>query len=104
MYLITRVMEGCAKVFPSVEYAYTAIPSYPSGQIGFMFLSNSELNPKSPSRRPNVEMQNKLRFYNPDLHSASFCLPQFANLRIQEAKLKGRESLMLTSKFSSSQP
>ena len=29
--LITSVMEGCRKIFPKVEYAYTSIPSYPSG-------------------------------------------------------------------------
>ena len=29
--LISSVMEGCRKIFPKVEYAYTSIPSYPSG-------------------------------------------------------------------------
>ena len=98
--LISRVVEGCAKVFPSVEYAYTAIPSYPSGQIGFIFLSNSEINPKTPYRRPDIEMQNKMNFYNPELHSASFCLPQFASLQIRDAKMKGIKSMKSDSKSS----
>ena len=29
--LISSVIEGCRKIFPRVEYAYTSIPSYPSG-------------------------------------------------------------------------
>jgi hypothetical protein len=33
--------SNCCKTFPTVEYAYTAIPTYPSGQIGFMLLSNT---------------------------------------------------------------
>lgn len=34
-------IRNCCKIFPTVEYAYTAIPTYPSGQIGFMLLSNT---------------------------------------------------------------
>ena len=33
--------RACCDIFPTVEYAYTAIPTYPSGQIGFMLLSNA---------------------------------------------------------------
>ena len=32
--LIADVMRSCGEVFPVVRYAYTSIPSYPSGQIG----------------------------------------------------------------------
>ena len=31
--LITRVVAATTKVFPTVEYAYTSIPSYPSGEL-----------------------------------------------------------------------
>src|SRR5690349_13954236 len=34
--LITQLKKDCGDVFPVAEYAYTTIPSYPSGQIGFM--------------------------------------------------------------------
>lgn len=34
--------RACCDIFPTVEYGYTAIPTYPSGQIGFMLLSNAE--------------------------------------------------------------
>lgn len=32
--LIHSVMSSCKKIFPVVKYAYTSIPTYPSGQIG----------------------------------------------------------------------
>ena len=32
--LISSVMKVCSKIFPRVEYAYTSIPSYPSGKTG----------------------------------------------------------------------
>ena len=32
--LIKEVLKHCNSVFPSVDYAFTTIPTYPSGQIG----------------------------------------------------------------------
>lgn len=40
--LITTVLQACAEVFASVDYAFTTVPSYPSGQIGFILASNEE--------------------------------------------------------------
>lgn len=37
-----RNKRNCCALFPTVEYAYTAIPTYPSGQIGFMLLSTTD--------------------------------------------------------------
>lgn len=39
MDLIKTVQTFCKKLFPSVSYAYCTIPTYPSGQIGFMLCS-----------------------------------------------------------------
>jgi spermidine synthase len=38
--LIANVFNQCKEIFPSVRYAYTTIPTYPSGQIGFIIASN----------------------------------------------------------------
>lgn len=43
---IANVYRACCDIFPTVEYAYTAIPTYPSGQIGFMLLTNVEKGKK----------------------------------------------------------
>jgi spermidine synthase len=53
------VTRACCDIFPSVEYAYTAIPTYPSGQIGFMILSNTAKEGflRTPARTPDAVMQ-----------------------------------------------
>ena len=43
-------MQHCLAVFPSVDYAFTTIPTYPSGQIGFLMCSTSPVwNRAGPS-------------------------------------------------------
>jgi len=37
--LICQMKEFCETIFPSVAYAYSTIPTYPSGQIGYMLCS-----------------------------------------------------------------
>ena len=78
--LITELKKSCKEVFPVVEYAYTTIPTYPSGQIGFMVCcKDAKRNVKEPVREWSVEEEEKLcRYYNKDIHRASFVLPTFA--------------------------
>lgn len=78
--LITKLKKQCQEVFPTVEYAYTTIPTYPSGQIGFMVCcKDAQRNVKIPLRSWGVEEEEKLcRYYNHDIHGASFVLPSFA--------------------------
>jgi len=88
--LITSVMEGCRKIFPRVEYAYTSIPSYPSGQIGFLMCgTSSERDLSSPARPVPPSLLEQLRFYNSELHTASFTLPNFARRKISPATIDG---------------
>lgn len=63
-----------------VEYAYTTIPTYPSGQIGFMVCcKDDKVNVKKPLRTLDDEEENKrYRYYNKYIHEASFVLPTFA--------------------------
>mmetsp|Transcript_8961 Transcript_8961/g.13470 ORF Transcript_8961/g.13470 Transcript_8961/m.13470 type:complete len:314 (-) Transcript_8961:175-1116(-) len=84
--LIREMLQSCSTVFSSgvVKYAYTTIPSYPSGQIGLLICVNGDdraesteaLNPAEPSR--NVPDGMSLRYYTSDIHRASFVLPAFA--------------------------
>lgn len=67
------------------EYAYTTIPTYPSGQIGFMVCcKDASRDVKVPLRRwtPEEEEQ-KCRYYNAEIHKASFILPTFAKKALQ---------------------
>ena len=78
--LITKLKKDCKEIFPVVEYAYTTIPTYPSGQIGFMVCSkDASRNVKEPLRSWSPEEEEKLcRYYNKEIHRASFVLPTFA--------------------------
>ena len=35
-HLISPLLKSCTDLFPVVDYAYTCIPTYPGGQIGFI--------------------------------------------------------------------
>jgi spermidine synthase len=76
--LIKKVHKNCKKLFKTVNYAYCSVPTYPSGCIGFFIMSDSELNFKIPLRSFGEDFEKiKLRYYNSQVHTASFCLPQF---------------------------
>jgi len=74
--LIKNLMEFSAQIFVRAEYAYTTIPTYPSGQIGFLLGTTTADSCKIPKRQ--VEDGTEMHYYNSELHSASFVLPQFA--------------------------
>ncbi|KAI9035384.1 spermidine synthase [Aspergillus affinis] len=78
--LISNLRKACKEVFPVAEYAYTTIPTYPSGQIGFMVCcKDANRNVREPSRTWSREEEERLcRYYNQDIHRASFVLPNFA--------------------------
>lgn len=37
--VIKNVLDFCAEIYPTVDYGFTTIPTYPSGQIGFILCS-----------------------------------------------------------------
>ncbi|KAL6756017.1 spermidine synthase [Haematococcus lacustris] len=88
--IIKSLANMCSQVFVggSVSYAYTTIPTYPSGQIGMMLCakavpgSSAPLDPRTPkqpvpSSAASIEVGN-LRYYSHEVHTAAFALPQFA--------------------------
>ncbi|KAK4948539.1 putrescine aminopropyltransferase [Elasticomyces elasticus] len=78
--LITKLKKDCKEVFPVAEYSYTTIPTYPSGQIGFMVCcKDANRDVKTPLRTWSPEEEDKLcKYYNKEIHKASFILPTFA--------------------------
>ncbi|KAF8037167.1 hypothetical protein BT93_B0163 [Corymbia citriodora subsp. variegata] len=72
----------------SVSYAWTPVPAYPSGVIGFLLCSTE--GPHVDFTRPANPLDHHdagssfgvakepPKFYNAEMHSASFCLPSFA--------------------------
>jgi spermidine synthase len=83
--LIAKLTKDCKEVFPNVRYAYTTIPTYPSGQIGFMVCSkDGSRDLAKPLRKWTPEEEDKLlRYYNAKIHEASFDLPTFARVALK---------------------
>jgi len=88
--LIADVAESCKRVFEGgqVCYAYTTIPTYPSGQIGFMLCQKAGgeegMRFGSPARPPpQGGGLPPLRYYNAGVHAAAFVLPEFARARLE---------------------
>lgn len=73
--IISGTMKNIRSVFPIAHYYYTMTPTYPSGIIGFSFASKL-FNPTVEYFKK--EMKGSTRYYNREIHSAAFCLPEFA--------------------------
>lgn len=91
--IIKEVTKMCREIFQggAVSYAYTTIPTYPSGQIGFVLCSKAPKDgpPIQPSeaRQPAPPMDiytGPLRYYSSQLHRAAFILPAFATKALSE--------------------
>nr|CCA19405.1 unnamed protein product [Albugo laibachii Nc14] len=84
--LIKTVMSECNAIFPTVQYAYTTIPTYPSGQIGFVICANEKTDLRKPKRGPTPDMEKSLRYYSPSMHHGAFILPAFAERAIEQVR------------------
>ena len=80
--LIKPLVKSISTFYTSVGYAYTTIPTYPSGQIGFILATKNRGECSTPSRTPTEATQKELKYYTPELHKASFVLPAFAKRAI----------------------
>ena len=70
---LTELVGTVGKIFPVAEYAYTTIPTYPSGQIGFLVCSKQE----GRNLREPLRTLEGTRYYNDKVHRAAFVLPEF---------------------------
>jgi spermidine synthase len=89
---IIEIVTVCRHTFKgSVNYAWTSMPTYPSGCIGFMLCSTEgppvdfrhPINPISQQQQLAGEQEKPssrlpLKYYNSAVHTAAFSLPQFA--------------------------
>ncbi|KAM6589268.1 hypothetical protein CsatA_011873 [Cannabis sativa] len=91
MHIIEDIVANCRHIFKgSVNYAWTTVPTYPSGVIGFMLCSTEgpDVDFKHPVN-PIDEQDDSgrpLKFYNSEIHTAAFCLPSFAKRVIESEK------------------
>jgi spermidine synthase len=97
--IIKSLASMCRDVFQtdkggSVQYAFTTIPTYPSGQIGFMICTKAEegqepLDPRTPNQAPPADKDDDryppLRYYNAEVHMAAFVLPTFGRDALKDS-------------------
>lgn len=76
--LIKTILGFAGDIFPSVSYAQTQIPTYPTGTIGFILCSLEKdktfSTPLHTFDAATVEKM-ELKYYNSEMHRASFVLP-----------------------------
>mmetsp|Transcript_9794 Transcript_9794/g.21826 ORF Transcript_9794/g.21826 Transcript_9794/m.21826 type:complete len:159 (+) Transcript_9794:352-828(+) len=80
--IIRPLIDSISGKYSTVEFAYTTIPTYPSGQIGHIIATKGRGGCKVPVRKPTEEMEKSLRYYSTEMHSAAFILPAFAKKAI----------------------
>jgi len=80
--LIAPLISSISQTYNVVEYAYTTIPTYPSGQIGFIVARKGDGTCKTPVRTPSEEQSKAMEYYSSEIHKASFVLPAFAKRAI----------------------
>lgn len=88
--IIGQLVANSRRRFSSVRYGVVTIPTYPSGQIGFVLSAVSEETDLAlPARSLPDALQNQLRYYTPATHEASFVLPAFATRAIKDSQTWG---------------
>jgi spermidine synthase len=74
--VIAKVAAFSREIFPVYRYFYSMVPTYPSGLIGFSFCSK-KYDPLLDFIESRAKALPGLSYYNPDIHRASFVLPEF---------------------------
>lgn len=80
--LIRDLRDTTNALFPVAQYAFTTIPTYPSGQIGFTLASTAAGRDLSVPLRKIQDT----RYYNEDVHRAAFVLPEFGRAMLSEGR------------------
>ncbi len=75
--IIKSLFSFIKEIYPISEYYYTMVPTYPSGVIGFTFCSK-KYHPLNDFNQSETLKLTDLKYYNKDIHRASFALPTFA--------------------------
>lgn len=84
---LNKLMQTARSVFSNTNYCYTTVPTYTSGQLGLIVCTNNKsLDLTTPQRTPSNHEQSLMNYYNPQIHSASFVLPTWADRLINTIK------------------
>lgn len=77
---LKNLSETAKSVFRNARICYTTVPTYTSGQLGLIVCCNSpDTDLTIPQRKPTDSEQDNLKYYNNEIHTASFVLPNWAD-------------------------
>ncbi|MFN3534936.1 MAG: hypothetical protein ACK4WB_06050, partial [Desulfatiglandales bacterium] len=80
--IIRSVLSFSREIYPIVSYYTTNVPTYPSGMIGFGFLSKKYRPEEFDLKR--AEGLKDLKYYTPKIHNKAFCLPRFCEYLVEK--------------------
>ncbi|MCO5550282.1 hypothetical protein L7F22_003764 [Adiantum nelumboides] len=98
MHTIQDLAAVCKQTFKgSINYAWTSVPTYPSGVIGLMLCSTEgpavnfrqPVNPIEKQKSASKGHCRPLKYYNSEMHTAAFCLPQFVRMLLEPVIFSG---------------
>ena len=72
---VKSLVGVCRKLFKFAFYSAMFMPTYPGGNIGICVASDS-IDPRTPVQGREPDFIRTLKYYNPEIHAASFVLPQ----------------------------
>lgn len=87
---VKETLDHCRGQFPVASYACASVPSYPSGQIGFVIGSLQE---SADLTEPVHTFTNKeidamgMKYYTSAAHRAAFTLPRYAEKFLYEKEI-----------------
>ncbi|MFH1904022.1 MAG: polyamine aminopropyltransferase [bacterium] len=76
--LVADIFKNIKSVFPIVKMYTASIPTYPSGYWSFSFGSKKYDPIEDFNQKRAADIQAQLKYYNSEIHKASFALPNFA--------------------------
>lgn len=84
--IFVKAFHNMVEVFEHVSPVLVPVPFYVSGHWSLGFASSSERHFRKEVSPGSWRPPGELKYYNPEVHRAAFCLPNFVQLLYERAK------------------
>jgi spermidine synthase len=73
--IIKPLVQSIHKIYTTVELAYASVPTYPSGQLGYIVATKNRPTCKVPTRQlTDTTVQKQMKYYSTEMHAAVFIM------------------------------